>query len=281
MRPTPSLRQSIGPARQCGFTLVEAILVITITGIVAGIVAVFLLDATKSYFDSTRRAQLSDIADTAMRRLGRDVQSALPNSVRMNGAYLEFVPVVDAGRYRTETGTSTTDDPLDFSAADGSFDVLGPPVTVASGDKIVVFNMGQPGASVYDAAPTNAYSPNTFGTLSKIGFATPVQFSYPSPGNRFQVVRTAVSYACDLAQGRLMRYSGYAIAASQPTNPAAAPLSNTTTTSAIMASKVTACAMTYTSGVLERNGLVTLRLAISDEGETVDLLYQINVMNTP
>lgn len=264
---------------QTGFTLLETILVITITGVVAGIVAVFMRDATKSYFDSTRRAEISDIADTALRRVGRDLQGALPNSVRVNGNFLEFVPVVDAGRYRTETGTSTTDDPLDFSAPDTGFDVLGPPVTVASGDKIVIFNMGQPGASVYDATAANAYLPNTFGTLSKVGFASPVQFSYPSPGNRFQVVRTAVTYACDLANGRLMRYSGYAIPTNQPTNPAASPL--VTATAAVMANHVTACALTYTSGVLERNGLVTLRLAITEADETVDLMYQITVMNTP
>lgn len=264
---------------QRGFTLVEAILVIMVTGIVAGMVSVFMRGAVQSYFDTTRRAEISDIADTAMRRMGRDIQGALPNSVRVSGNYLEFVPIVDAGRYRTETGTAATDDPLDFSAADNGFDVLGPAVTVASGDRIVIFNMGLPGASVYDTVPGNAHPTNSSGTVGNITFAAPVLFSYASPGHRFQVVRTAVSYVCDLANARLMRYSGYAIQSAQPVSMSAAPLLGST--GAIMASNVTACNIAYASGVLERNGLVTVRLAVTEQGETVDLMHQINVVNTP
>lgn len=275
----PSPSSLPGGQGQAGFTLLETILVITITGVVAGIVAIFMRDATKSYFDSTRRAEISDIADTALRRVGRDLQGALPNSVRVSGSFLEFVPVVDAGRYRTETGNQTTDDPLDFHAPDNSFDVLGPPVNVVSGDRVVVFNMGQSGASVYDAIPANAHATNSDGAVSRLTFASPVLFSYPSPGNRFQIARSAVSYACDLANGRLMRYSGYGIPTNQPTNPAASPLASATAT--VMASHVTACTLAYTSGALERNGLVTLRLAITQADETVDLMYQITVMNTP
>ncbi len=265
--------------RQQGFTLVEAIVVIMITGIIAGTVAIFMRGAVQSYFDTSRRAEISDIADTAMRRMGRDIQGALPNSVRVSGNYLEFVPIVEAGRYRTEKGTAAADDPLDFSAADNAFDVLGPAVNVAAGDRIVIFNMGQPGASVYDATPANAYPTSSSGTVGKITFAMPVLFGYASPGNRFQVVRTAVSYVCDLANSRLMRYSGYAIQSAQPVSMSAAPLLGVTT--AIMASNVTACSIAYASGALERNGLVTVRLSVTEQGESVHLMHQVNVVNTP
>ncbi|NCN89388.1 MAG: prepilin-type N-terminal cleavage/methylation domain-containing protein, partial [Gallionella sp.] len=54
---------------QRGFTLIEMIVVIVITGIIAGIVAIFIKAPVQGYVDSARRAELTDIADTAVRRL--------------------------------------------------------------------------------------------------------------------------------------------------------------------------------------------------------------------
>ncbi len=69
--------------QQYGFTLIEMIVVIVITGIIAGVVAVFLKAPVQGYIDSARRAELTDIADTAIRRMARDVRTAVPNSVRV------------------------------------------------------------------------------------------------------------------------------------------------------------------------------------------------------
>ena len=55
-----------------GFTLVEVIMVIVITGIIASFVGVFIKGAIDAYVDSARRAELSDVADTAVRRISRD-----------------------------------------------------------------------------------------------------------------------------------------------------------------------------------------------------------------
>src|ERR1039457_5271215 len=66
-----------------GFTLVEMIMVIVITGIIGGMVAVFLKAPIQQYMDVARRADMTDIADTALRRIGRDLRLALPNSVRV------------------------------------------------------------------------------------------------------------------------------------------------------------------------------------------------------
>ena len=67
--------------RNCGFTLIEAIVVIVITGIIASMVAVFIRTPVDGYLDAERRAGLTDIADTAVRRMARDIRLALPNSV--------------------------------------------------------------------------------------------------------------------------------------------------------------------------------------------------------
>lgn len=279
------LMSQAGNRAQTGFTLVELIMVIVITGIIAGMVAIFIKQPVDAYFDSTRRASLSDVADTAARRIARDLQGALPNSIRVGGGkvFLEYVPIHDAGRYRAAVGTAVaTDDPLDFDdGSDSSFDVLGPPVTVLAGDSLVVYNLGIAGANVYETPLTNRRLAIAGAGLSKVSFtSTGSPLPFASPGSRFQVVGTPVSYACDLATGTLWRYSGYGFLATQPVTLAA--LNGLAgVTKAALATNVTACTFDYGAGVLQRYGLVSISLAVTQVDETVTLQNQVNVDNVP
>ena len=266
-------------ARESGFTLVEAIVVIVITGIIAGMVAVFIRNPIDAYVDTARRAMLSDIADTAARRIARDLQAALPNSVRVDatGQFLEFVPVLAAGRYRAENGAAG-DDPLDFTDGDDtSFQVLGPAVTVPPGSSLVVYNLGISGADVYETALSvrrAATAGNNLNTVSFTKTGTPLPF--PSPGSRFQIVGTPVSYVC--AGDRLVRYAGYGFpspSTATPTTVFGATVPDT------LATRVTACRFAYGPGPLQRNALVSILLTLAQDGESVTLQHQVNVDNVP
>ena len=113
--------------QQSGFTLVEMIVVMVITGIIGGMVAIFIRAPVQGYMDSARRAELTDIADTALRRMARDVRSAVPNSVRLSGStVIEFLPTRDGGRYRANTPGNV----LNFGTLDGSFDIVGTPISL-------------------------------------------------------------------------------------------------------------------------------------------------------
>ena len=269
---------------QRGFTLVEAIVVIVITGIVAGVVAVFIRAPVDAYVDSARRAELTDVADTTARRISRELHSALPNSVRAGGGglFLELIPIRDAGRYRAEAGTAAADDPLDFSdAADGSFDVLGPTVTVSAGESLVVYNLGIGTANAYAAAPNNRRTATAGNGLAKVAF-TPAATALPfaSPGSRFQIVGGPISYACELGTSTLWRYTGYGFQVVQPTS--LATLNGLAGVSrAALATNVTACNFSYGPGALQHNGLVSMSLTITQSGESVTLQHQVNVDNVP
>ena len=259
-------------------------MVIVITGIIAGIVAIFIRRPVEAYIDSARRAALTDVADTAARRLARDLQAALPNSVRVDGSgqLLEFIPIHDGGRYRAEKGIAAGDDPLDFTSADNRFDVLGPPVTVGDGDSLVIYNLGIAGADAYETAPLSARRAATAGNaLAAVSFtATASPLPFASPGSRFQIVGTPVSYVCDLAAGTLWRYSGYAFQAGQPSSLAA--LNGLAGVSrAALATSVSACQISYGPGVLQSNGLVSVLLTLTQAGESVTLQHQVNVDNAP
>lgn len=259
-----------------GFTLIEMIIVIAITAIVGSMVALFLRAPLDSYVAQDRRARLADEADTALRRMGRDIRLALPNSVRVTSAggafYLEFLSTRSGGRYRAQGGG----DILDFTTADTSFDVLGPAINAQPGDRIAVFNLGIDGADAWQGQ-TLADFVSVAGNVVTI---SPKQFPLASPGNRFQVVEGPVTYVCNPANGTLTRYWGYPITAGQPIAFAVA------TPQALLASHVGApagapCSFEYQPGVTERGGLVSMRLSLSQAGETVSLYATTQVSNQP
>ncbi|MDI1299657.1 type II secretion system protein [Methylotenera sp.] len=262
-----------------GFTLVEMVVVITIVGILAAGAALFIRNPTQAFIDSENRANLTDRADTALRRMARDIRNALPNSVRtsVNGAdsFIEFVPVKAAGRYRAAVGTSVSDNPLDFSLTADTFDVLGPTVNVDAGDNLVIYNLGISGSDVYEGSDRHALQ--TTGLLSTLSFSGGT-FPQASPSSRFFVVSTPVSYVCDMTNKLLLMYSGYNM---QTTQPASVTALNALTTAKLMASNLSSCQINYVSGVLQRNGVVTIYLGFTQDVAKVTLMHQVNVVNSP
>ena len=246
---------------------------IVITGIVVSMVAMFGRGQVDAYIDAGNRAELSDEADTTLRRIARDLQGALPNSVRQSGNFIEFVPIHDGGRYRAGVDATGGGNILDFNSnTDSSFEVFGPPVTIPAGDQLVVFNLGQTGSDVYAGTSRRAATAGV--GLSTVTFAPAgTQFPLASPQNRFQIVGTPVTYEC--AGTTLLRHWGYGFIPTQPT--AFAGLGQTS----ILADNVAYCAFSYSPAVLQRNGLIVLRLTLTRNGESVELLHQVDVQNTP
>jgi MSHA biogenesis protein MshO len=268
---------------QSGFTLAEAVIVIAITGIISAVVAVFIKVPVQGYFDASRRAEMTDNADTALRRISRDLRLALPNSVRVAGGNtaIEFLQTRAGGRYRSEIGATTAEnDILDFTnPTDTTFELLGPPITFNAGDQIVIYNLGINGADAYQGNTganhvRRALNVAGIGTTTTVRINSANSFPFDSPSHSFQVVDTPVSYLC--SNGTLTRYAGYPISNTQPALPADFPAG----TGARLANNLN-CTFTYVAGVTERSGLVSMQLSITQGGETVTLYHQVHVSNVP
>jgi MSHA biogenesis protein MshO len=290
--------QRIYPALslQGGFTLVEAIVVIVITAIIGGMVAVFIRIPVQGYVDTAARAELTDVADTALRRMARDLRLALPNSIRISadGRYLELLLTKTGGRYLAEEDDQNPADILSFTNPNKlNFNVVGTmPVgaqTINPGDSIVVYNLG-PGLAPADAytganrAVVNNVNGNTI-TLTANPFAQQNP-AMASPTNRFQVVTTPVTYLCDGAaggNGQLVRYWNYQIQPAQPFTVANQP-NPPGTNAALLATGVQSCVFDYTSLANTHSGLISLTITLqvphSNSGAVV-LSHQVHVDNTP
>ena len=277
------------PAAQRGVTLIELVIVIAITAVIAGGVAVFISRPFESYVDSARRAELTDIADTALRRITRDLRTALPNSIRIacvpscgpltSTYYLEYLQTSGGGRYRADVDSSGAGNTLDFTINDTSFDVIGPMPTFAGGESIVIYNLAASGtvANAYNGDNRASYSSSAGNTITlSPGF----KFPYPSPGKRFNVVQYPVTYTCNPTTGELRRYWNYGIAAAQATPPA-------TTNTVLLANNISptgGCSFTYTQ-TDSRTGVVGLAVRIerstASTTEGVQLFQQAHVNNVP
>ncbi len=251
-------------------------MVIIITGVLAATLTIFLKPVIDSYFDTRRRADLTDIADTALRRMAKDIRGALPNSIRsLSPSCFQLVPTVAGGRYRMAPDTVTPGSAyIDTGVATSAFDVLSPLSQIpASGDWVVIDN--QNGADVYAGANRGQVASVTTPAtgLHRITLSVATQFPLGYDGGRFAVVPNAeptVFYRC--AGSVLYRTV-------QDFSVSACPSSG----GSVLASDVASCTFVYdpNQGATQQSGFVWMRLQLSRSGESVTLAHGVHVDNVP
>jgi MSHA biogenesis protein MshO len=283
----PAARQAHGrPSR--GFTLVEAVIVIALTGIVAAVVARFIVAPVQAYLDTRARAELVDHADLALRRIGRDLQAALPNSARItaSGRTLELIPTTAGARYTTQGAGA-----LQFGVTDTAFDLVGPPMTVGTAQQLVFYNLG-PGITGSDAYAANTtateqassnrrQSTTAAGSASSLSIVSlaPLPVGAVAPPHRVLAVASPVTYRCDLASGTLTRHQDYGFLAAQADPP-------TGGSAALLARGVTDCRFNVEGTLVAAHAaLISLSLTLAATTtagtERVALHHAVHVDNLP
>ena len=260
-------------------------MVIVIVGILATMTTKIITSPVSSYLDLQRRTTLVDTAELALRSMQRDIRRALPNSVRITGSgtVLELLHVEDGGRYRARQDISAATglcastpvgDILDFTLADDCFEVTGSLKTfnplATSAESLIIYNLGSVSADAYASSNRTTVIDSSNAKVIKFNA---FKFPFGSPQQRFFIVDTPVTYRC--SNNQLLRYSGYAIGATQPNPP-------TGVTGQLQADKIASCLFTYDPGTASRSGLVTLAITLTDAmGESTQLMQQVHVDNVP
>ncbi|WP_036166483.1 prepilin-type N-terminal cleavage/methylation domain-containing protein [Massilia sp. 9096] len=283
-----------------GFTLIEVIVSIVVIGILSAIVAVFIRAPILGYRDTVDRAEITDQADLALRRIARDLRLALPNSVRIasDGAgntVMEFLQTKTGGRYLSidDDGVDPTrilnfEDPIDTD-----FTAIAPLnsfAQVAVGDYVVVYNLGpglepanayvvQSAACTKGDATSAAVNAGNIAQISKIvtpsasGLADAVDITLAvnpfacqappmsSPNYRFQVVSGPVSFYCTArSDGTWDLWRAWGYKI-QAGQPTSTPSDAKT---AMLASRLTRCdkLFSYSTAANQRTGLVGIDISL-------------------
>lgn len=297
---------SHAPYRQGGFTLLELVIVIVITSVIAVTVALVVRPSIAAYNAVKGRADLIDQADLSLRRIVKDVRMAVPNSLRSpTSQCFEVIPASTGGRYRMapdaandspsgcSAPTNTCAAPLDTTQSTTQFDSFSTlsPLPVA-GDFVVVNN--QNGNDVYEglnrSAITDIITPAVSQGKHRLSINA-IQFSQGYDGGRFLVVpnaQKAVFYVCagtdsgtldanGDGKGSLYRLKNYGFNATSPTVcPSVAGAD-------VLATKVKSCTFVYNpnQGATQQSGFLMMDIEIARNNETAHLVMGAHVSNVP
>lgn len=284
--------------KQSGFTLVEIIIVIAIMGIIGGLSTLIIGRSLDSYAALERRTDLQTSIRLAIERISREVRHALPHSICVNnggacannGNRFYFIPVKDSGRYQDKPGAYSAPPPIQRDRlaiaphSNDRFDVLSTNaasrLNVGNGDWAVVYNLNNTDIytnlnnvrhQINSVVQKDIHNDGNAATdINQIQLTANQSFANNSPTRRFHIIANDVVSLFYLDGTDLKR----------DTTTFNAPNTATVNTRLLM-QNVQACVFTYTPGSPQRAGLLRIDITVTQQGETVQVIQDAHVYNTP
>lgn len=263
-----------------GFTLVELVMVIALAGVVAVMVGTVMSRPLQGFTDHSLRAELTDLAATALNRMARDIRLAVPNSVFVAdaGDEIRLIPIAAAGRYRAnqpDPAGPRQDPPICTQpSAPCVIDILSPiePASSASKHWLIIYNTNSVigGPEPVDGA-MSPISPKAFTWKNGLLKADlwSFRFEFASPQHRFFLADRVIGYRCQA--GALVRAEFDELDGSDYSRAA----------KVVDHVDCSRSRFAYDTSTHTRNGVVTLKLVLANGGGAITLLQQVQVDNAP
>ena len=278
-----ALRRQASSCGTCaqGFTLVELVMVIALAGVVAVMVGTVMSRPLQGFADHSLRAELTDLAATALNRMARDIRLAVPNSVFVADTEDEvrLVPIAAAGRYRANLPMpdGPRQDPPACTQSSGlcMIDILSPIEPADSKENkhwLIIYNtgslVGRPEAVDGAVSPISPKAFTWKNGLLKADLWS-FRFEFASPQHRFFLADRVIGYRCQA--GALVRAEFDELDGSDYSRAA----------KVVDHVDCSRSRFAYDTSTHTRNGVVTLKLVLANGGGAITLLQQVQVDNAP
>ncbi len=276
--------------RSHGVTLVELVVALTVTAVIATFSITLISAPSVTLEASNRRAGLASQAAQSLLYVERDWRSALPNSVRFRNSAgvlaIEYLAVVDSAVLFRDLPAVPAGQRLTLGSTDAQFETLGAFNQIAKPFDSAAMYMALHHTG---AAGTNAWSladvitaPGTrvqidAGSASgqdRVSLTPATNFTSVGPSRRVYLLSGPVSYLCNPARGTLTRYAGYAIAANQAARDSDGELMAAGATRSTLATGVSNCRLAATANASAAQ--TTHHLSVTFRSGTDQLLIGIS-----
>jgi MSHA biogenesis protein MshO len=281
-----------------GFTLVEMVIAILISGIIAVGVVTYIGDTINGFVSSGDRNKLASSGRVVVDRIAMELHNAVPNSIRVTAAQpngdqcMEFIPFLGASNYLSAPFTGlggTTVRSIDFN----------PPLLLASGAEefAVIYPINT--AGLYDVDNRSSMAPldsivDTGGADGIVTITLDAAHRFPrrSPVDRIYIAQDPVSFC--VVGSQLYRYSNYGVALTQctPTTNSCevgSPLPDRRLPSALpdrvlisdRLDNTDLTAFSLMTPTLRRNAIVSMELNFTENNDIVRLKHEVLMRNAP
>lgn len=274
--------------RNHGFTLIEAVLVIVILGITAGLLAPLIASLVESYQLTRAQADLTARGRLALERIAREVRHAVPGTLRTlgGGDGIEFVRsrtggiyVHEADDFGAEFADSNKRFPLASAARTQLYALVPGSFSVTAGERLVIGNtspttFANSAAALTGTTATDAGADGT--TTGVVLDFNSFTFNSGYSGRRFTVADQVVDIG---RNGSFIRWHAVAIPGT-----GIGSYNNAADWGAgdpMLIDGVSAVSFAYAPGVTHAAGILQMQLTLTDGAWSATLYQEVQVRNTP
>ena len=255
-------RKSFSARSQSGFTLIELITVIVILSIIATFGSGFVVSTLDAYSQTQDRSKLINRGRQAIEQITRRIRGATPNSIRITGNCLEFLPLASGGNY-----LNAVPDLNNGAPASNTISIT--PYSVNFGTARHVTIGADSAGDIYSGGSLATLDSFTATTLTLTGNKV---WQRNSPTRRFYLTDNPESFC--MTGANLLHHSGYATPLTSTGTPGGA--------GTLMAENVSSgTPFAIEAGTETRGAVVMIDLVFAEKDQQVPIRQEVFVRNVP